>query len=111
MDQTFIAGVGNIYAIEACYYAGVRPTRRVFTLTNKEISRLYTAVKFVLTRAIQKKGSSPNSFIDAYGEPGRYVPSLKIYSRSGELCFRCKSLIKSISMGARGTTYCPTCQK
>ncbi len=110
MEQSFIAGVGNIYATEACYYASVRPQRRVRSLNKKEKIALYHALKKLLTMAIKKQGSSSNNYVDAYGKPGNYVPLLKVYGRSGERCDTCRTTIKSLRLAGRGTAYCPHCQ-
>ena len=111
MDQTVIAGLGNIYATEACYYAGVRPVRLVKSLKKDEVKKLYYAVKKILSQAIKKQGSSASTYVDAYGQPGGYVPLLKVYGRKDELCSRCKSKIVAVSLGGRGTAYCLKCQK
>jgi len=111
MDQTFIAGIGNIYAIETCFAAGVRPTRRVGSLTKSEKKKIYDNLIRILKLAVRKQGTSAKNFVDAYGEPGNYVPLLKIYGRRGQPCRQCRTTIKAIHLGGRGTTYCPKCQK
>jgi formamidopyrimidine-DNA glycosylase len=111
LDQTFVAGIGNIYAIEACFAAGIRPTRRAGTLTKPEIKKLYTSIRRILIKAIDKHGTTADNYIDAYGQPGRYVFLLKMYGRAGEGCLRCGTNIKSLTLGGRGTAYCPKCQK
>jgi len=111
MDQTFIAGVGNIYSQEACFYAGVLPTRKVKTLTNEEIRELYEGLRKILTDALHQGGSSVDTYVDIRGEKGSYVPQLKVYGRGGKPCFRCKGIIKTIKLGGRGTSFCPNCQK
>lgn len=111
MDQTFISGIGNIYAIESCFAAGIKPIRRVATLTKNEKKKLYKNLIRILKSAIKKQGTSAKNYVDAYGEPGRYVPLLKVYGRKGESCLKCKATIKAIHLGGRGTTYCPNCQK
>lgn len=111
MDQTFVSGIGNIYAIESCFAAGIKPTRRVGTLSKLEKKKLYQNLMRILKLAITKQGTSAKNFVDAYGEPGNYVPLLKIYGRVGEPCVKCKTMIKAIHLGGRGTTYCPKCQK
>ncbi len=111
MDQTFISGIGNIYAIESCFAAGIKPTRRVGTLTKIEKKKLYQNLMRILKLAVKKQGTSAKNYVDAYGQPGKYVPFLKIYGRKGEPCLKCKTIIKSIHLGGRGTTFCPQCQK
>jgi formamidopyrimidine-DNA glycosylase len=110
MDQTFISGIGNIYAAEACFYAGILPTRPAGGLTDLEMKKLYIGIRAILTKAISKQGSSPDNFVDAYGNPGHYVPFLKVYGRGGEKCLRCGGTVKNIVLAGRGTTYCPDCQ-
>jgi formamidopyrimidine-DNA glycosylase len=111
MDQTFIAGVGNIYAQESCFCARILPMRKVGTLTDKEISDLYHCLLKILEAAIQKKGSSVDAYLTIYGKEGEYVPLLKVYGRGGEKCLRCGATLKEIRLGGRGTVYCPKCQK
>lgn len=111
MDQTFISGIGNIYAIESCFAAGIKPTRRVATLSKSEKKKLYQNLLRILKLAIKKQGTSAKNYVDAYGEPGNYVPLLKVYGRKGEPCLKCGTTIKSIHLGGRGTTYCLKCQK
>lgn len=110
MDQAFVAGVGNIYAAEMCFAAGIRPTRTVGSLTPKETSRLFRALKKILSTAVAKQGTSADRYVDAYGQPGAYVPLLKVYGRQGQPCLRCGTVIKAISLAGRGTTFCPHCQ-
>jgi len=111
MDQTFIAGVGNIYATEICFYARLSPTRQARSLKSHEVRKLYVGLKSILKSAVHKKGTSMSNYVDAYGQPGDYVPSLKVYGREGEPCLRCGTIIKNLTLGGRGTTYCPRCQK
>lgn len=111
MDQTFIAGIGNIYATEVCFNARILPSRHVKTLSPKEIKALFFAIKKTLAQAIAKRGSSVDTFIDAYGEPGKYVPLLKVYGRDGQKCRRCGATITKVNMAGRGTAYCRQCQK
>jgi formamidopyrimidine-DNA glycosylase len=111
MDQTFIAGVGNIYAQEACFCARVLPTRKVSTLTKDEAGRIHDCLKKILALALEKKGSSIDSYVDVGGEKGGYAPLLKVYGREGEQCFSCEGKIKTIKLAGRGTSFCPTCQK
>jgi len=111
LDQTFIAGLGNIYATEVCFMTGLKPTRPAGRLKQAEINKLFKAIKKILLTAIKKQGTSSNTYMDAYGQPGRYVPLLKVYGRQGEKCYRCcKAVIKSVLLGGRGTAFCPKCQ-
>lgn len=111
MDQTFLAGVGNVYAQEACFYAKINPQRKVNTLTKKEIKDLYDSLRKVLVWALKHKGLSVDTYIDIYGKPGQFVPFLKVYQRGGKKCLRCKTTLKEIRLQGRGTTFCPQCQK
>jgi formamidopyrimidine-DNA glycosylase len=112
MDQTFIAGVGNVYAQEACFYAKVLPTRQVGTLTLREIKDLYEGLIKILKKSIGHKGSSIDTYVDVSGERGGYVPFLKVYGRAGEKCTRGDGgIIKQIKLAGRGTCFCPKCQR
>jgi formamidopyrimidine-DNA glycosylase len=110
MDQTFLAGVGNIYAQEACFYAKVLPTRQVGTLTNKEIKELYNGLQKILKDSIESKGTSADSYVDAFGREGDYLLKLKVYGRGGQKCLRCSAVLKEAKLAGRGTVWCPKCQ-
>lgn len=111
MDQKFIAGIGNIYAQEICFYARVLPTRAIATLTKKEIKDLYLGMRKILEEAISLSGSSvDDAYVDLSGKKGSYAPKLKVYGREGEKCRRCKGVVKKIKLGGRGTNFC-SCQK
>ncbi len=110
MDQKFIAGVGNIYAAEALFLAGIHPKRRMESLKNKEISKLYTAVKKSLQAGIAHKGTSVTDFVNAIGQEGTNQNYLYVYSRKGEPCRKCKQPVHKISLGQRGTYFCNKCQ-
>ncbi|MBV8459494.1 MAG: bifunctional DNA-formamidopyrimidine glycosylase/DNA-(apurinic or apyrimidinic site) lyase, partial [Candidatus Eremiobacteraeota bacterium] len=110
LDQRHIAGVGNIYACEALYYAGVRPKKRVGKLSLRERAMLLTALRRVLHKAIRHRGSSVDDYVDAEGKAGRFQNSLAVYGRAGMPCRRCGTLIRRIVLAQRGTFYCPTCQ-
>ncbi len=111
LDQSTIAGIGNIYADEACHRAGVRPTRRLSTLTADERLRITTEVKKVLAESLAQKGTTANDYVDTTGERGGFLEFLKVYGRDGQPCRKCKSLIKKITLGGRGTHYCSQCQE
>lgn len=110
MDQTFLAGVGNIYAQEACFAAKIFPTRSVQSLAPQEIRALYVNLIKILCQAVSARGSSVDNYLDAEGQPGEYVPRLKVYGREGEKCYHCDGTIKKMSLAGRGTYYCPKCQ-
>lgn len=111
LDQTAIAGIGNIYAIESLFDARIAPTRRAGSLTTTEASALYRAIRRILPRAIAAQGTSADRYVDAHGAPGSYLPRLRMYGRGGQPCRRCGTVIRSLKIGGRGTTYCPMCQR
>lgn len=111
MDQKQIAGLGNIYADESCFMAGVRPTRLVGTLREEEVRKICRSISHLLKLALSKRGTSVDSYVDAFGAPGGFGKYLKVYGRTGKKCFRCGSLIKRLKIGGRGTHFCPKCQK
>ncbi|MFQ5341329.1 MAG: bifunctional DNA-formamidopyrimidine glycosylase/DNA-(apurinic or apyrimidinic site) lyase, partial [Anaerolineae bacterium] len=111
LNQTFLAGLGNIYADEALHQAGLHPLRTADTLALDEVARLHTAIQSTLRSAIQQRGTSFDGFyLDARGEPGAYQSRLRVYGRAGEPCRRCGTLIERIVVGQRGTHLCPVCQ-
>lgn len=111
MDQTFIAGIGNLYVAEVLFRAKIGPQRQAKSLSAKEKATLFCQIKKVLTEAIHFKGSSIDDYVQVSGRKGNFVPHLMVYGREGENCFTCKTLIKRISLGGRGTYFCPKCQK
>lgn len=111
MDQQFISGVGNIYANEALFRAGVKPGRPANSLSDKEKEGLFREIVDTLNEAIDFKGSSVDNYVRLSGEKGGYVPRLKVYGRDKEPCLKCKSVIKKMVLGGRGTYLCPKCQK
>lgn len=111
MEQKCVAGVGNIYAAEILAFAGVHPGRRAESLDDKEIAKLYSGLKKILTSAIAARGSSADDYVDLHGKAGTFVPKLKVYGREGERCAYCNGKIKKISLGGRGTYFCPKHQK
>jgi len=111
LDQGKIAGLGNIYVDESCWLAGVRPTRAANRVTADEAGRLYKAIRKVLERAIKERGTTFGSFRDGLGGEGKFVRFLRVYGRGGQLCFKCKSVLKKTKVGGRGTVYCAECQK
>lgn len=111
MEQACIAGIGNIYAAEICFYAGVHPSRKIADIKELEFKKIYIGTKKILTAAIANRGTSADAYVDAYGKQGTYVPKLKVYDREGEKCLRCGGVIKKEKLGGRGTYWCPSCQK
>lgn len=110
-DQKNIAGIGNIYADESCFYAGVKPARLVRSLKTAEVKKLRQGIKKILTTAIVHRGTSAETYVDAFGRQGGYLPYLKVYGRAGEKCKRCGAVIKKIKLNGRGTHFCPECQR
>ena len=110
LDQRRIAGVGNIYASESLYLAGVRPKRRVGKLSTRERAALLASLRRVLRNAIRHRGSSIDDYVDAEGKEGTFQKSLAVYGRAGMPCRRCGTLIRRIVLAQRGTFYCPVCQ-
>lgn len=111
LEQKLIAGVGNIYAQEACFMSGIKPNRPAGSLKQNEVKKLYQAIKKVLSEAIKYGGSSAENYLNLYGKEGDFVPRLKVYGHGGEKCRRCGSILKTIKLGGRGTVYCEKCQK
>jgi formamidopyrimidine-DNA glycosylase len=111
LDQSFLAGVGNIYADEACFLAGVRPSRRTDRLTLRERRALYSAIREVLERSILARGSSVINYVDGFGERGANQENLAVYGRAGEPCVRCGTPLKSTRLAGRTTVYCRRCQR
>jgi len=110
LDQSVIAGVGNIYASEALWHVRVRPTRRAKRLDAKTASALAKAVRQVLEHALDKGGTSLKDFVDADGVEGDNYDYLKVYGREGEPCPRCRTKIRRTVIQGRATYFCPTCQ-
>ncbi len=110
LDQTRIAGIGNIYADEALFRAGIRPTRRAARLRRTEIQALRDAIQAVLRDGIRHRGSSIRDYRDAAGTPGRFASLHRVYHRHGQPCLTCGTPIRRILLGQRGTHFCPTCQ-
>jgi len=110
LDQTFIAGVGNIYADEALWRARLHPLRAADTLTAEEVRRLHRAVRAVLRQGIANRGASFADYVGADGEPGDNAERLAVYQRTGQPCLRCGRPISRIVVGQRSTHFCPHCQ-
>jgi formamidopyrimidine-DNA glycosylase len=110
LDQRRVAGVGNIYALEALFLAGIRPTRRGHRITRKRAHRLRDALRDVLRRAIEHRGTTFSDYRDGSGEAGAFEPLLNVYGREGEPCRVCGSSIKRRVLTNRSAFYCPECQ-
>jgi len=110
MDQHFIAGIGNIYSDEILFASGVRPQRRVKTLNEKEIKRIFQKMKKILKEAIEYQGSSIQYYVDVRGQKGKYVKYHQVYRREGKPCKKCGAIIKRIKINGRSAHFCPACQ-
>ncbi|HEY8297602.1 MAG TPA: bifunctional DNA-formamidopyrimidine glycosylase/DNA-(apurinic or apyrimidinic site) lyase [Candidatus Baltobacteraceae bacterium] len=111
LDQRRIAGIGNIYACEALWEAGIRPGKPAKALTKPAIRRLHHSIVDVLARAIDMRGTSVDDYVDADGLRGGFQNVLSVYGRKGELCSRCGHSIVRTVLGQRGTWWCRGCQK
>lgn len=111
MEQTFIAGVGNIYSQEALFLARIHPEKNVSMLVDREIEGLYNNLLAVLREALSCRGSSINAYVDLNGKKGSYESHLRVYGRQDRSCSRCGAVIRKIKVSGRGTCFCPVCQK
>jgi formamidopyrimidine-DNA glycosylase len=111
LNQRLLQGVGNIYADESLFRAGIRPRRRANSIPPAQYAKLHSALQEVLREAIAAGGSSISDYVDAEGEEGFFQLQHRVYGRAGLPCLSCKTRIKRIVVGGRGTHYCPSCQK
>jgi formamidopyrimidine-DNA glycosylase len=111
LDQSVLAGVGNIYADEALFGAGVRPARRAGRVTRAEYERIACALRRVLLRSIETGGSSISDYVAPDGADGAYQDERRVYAREGEPCLECGARVKRIVLGQRSAHYCPSCQR
>jgi formamidopyrimidine-DNA glycosylase len=111
LNQKLLRGVGNIYADESLFRAGIRPRRRASTITRENLGKLFLAVKEVLKEAIVLGGSSISDYVDVDGEEGFFQLQHRVYGREAEPCLVCKTPIKRVVIAGRSSHYCPKCQK
>jgi formamidopyrimidine-DNA glycosylase len=111
LNQALLTGVGNIYADESLFRAGIRPKRRAGRLTRTELERLRVSLKSVLENAIRLGGSSVSDYVDAEGVRGFFQLEHRVYQRTGEPCLVCGTPIRRVVVAGRSTHYCPHCQK
>jgi formamidopyrimidine-DNA glycosylase len=111
LNQAVVRGVGNIYADEALFRAGVHPKRVASSLRKDRVERVFNAMREVLVEAIESRGSSVSSYVDADGNRGGFQTSHRVYQRTGEPCVNCAAPIRRIVVGQRSTHYCAKCQK
>ena len=111
LDQSVIAGVGNIYADEALWGAKIHPALRVIDLSAKQLQTLFNELIFVLKLAIEKGGSTDRNYVNAKGKKGSYMSFARVFRREGQPCPRCGTIIIKIRVAGRGTHICPHCQQ
>lgn len=111
LDQQVIAGLGNIYADEALYDAGIRPTAKPYRISKDRLLKLHHSIIKVLNNAINNRGTSVDDYLDGHGRKGNFQNLIKVYGKTGRNCPRCGVLIKRVVLGGRSTHYCPKCQK
>tara|TARA_B110000444_G_C18808864_1_gene581462 strand:- start:392 stop:1207 length:816 start_codon:yes stop_codon:yes gene_type:complete len=110
MDSKVVVGVGNIYANEALFRAGIRPLQSSGRISKQRYARLTSAIKRVLQDAISKGGTTLRDFVDGDGQPGYFAQQLDVYGRAGQPCNRCGNLLKELRLAQRATVYCASCQ-
>ena len=110
LDQHRIAGIGNIYASEACYVSGIDPRRPAASLNTSEIERLHSGIRSVLRGAIARRGTTFSDYRDVLGSRGSFQNRLDVYGRNGEPCRRCGSEIERVVLAGRSAFFCPGCQ-
>lgn len=111
MDSKIVVGVGNIYASESLFYAGIHPTRTVNRIAVSRYEKLVSAIKQVLQLAISQGGTTLRDFTNSEGKPGYFQQQLAVYGKTGESCINCKTTLKHIIQAQRSTYYCPKCQR
>ncbi|CAN5787977.1 DNA-formamidopyrimidine glycosylase [soil metagenome] len=111
LDQSVVAGLGNIYVDEVLFAAGVNPTRKASTLNIEEIKNIHAATRDILRRAIDLRGTTFDSYHDAFGETGKYQHQLKVFTRAGQPCTNCGTEITKSRVAGRGTYICLACQQ
>src|SRR5215208_1336051 len=110
LDQSVVAGLGNIYVDEILFSARVHPARKANTLTRDEIQNIHAATREILLRAIELRGTTFDSYHDAFGESGKFQHQLKVFARAGAPCPECGTEIMKSRVAGRGTHTCPACQ-
>jgi formamidopyrimidine-DNA glycosylase len=111
LNQKLLRGVGNIYADESLFRAGIRPRRRVAAITRQQLGKLHASVQEVLREAIALGGSSISDYVDADGEEGFFQLQHRVYGREGEPCLVCRTAIRRVVLAGRSSHYCSKCQK
>jgi formamidopyrimidine-DNA glycosylase len=111
MDNHVVVGVGNIYANESLFRAGIRPTAPAHRVSRRRLARLIDEVRSTLGDAIAKGGSTLRDYVDSRGEPGYFQLHYHVYGRDGQPCRVCGATIRTVRLGGRATSYCPKCQR
>lgn len=111
MDQKVIAGIGNIYADEALFQAGISPLREAGSLTDAEVTKLHGAIQSILRLSISQCGSSIRDYRDADGNAGAFQNTFRVYGRGGQKCVNCGAALSKIKLASRSTVYCANCQR
>jgi formamidopyrimidine-DNA glycosylase len=111
LDQSVVSGVGNIYANEGCFNAGIDPRKKVSTLTEEEFEKIYHGTIKALSDGVKYGGSTKTHFVDSDGKKGLFLEYANLYSREDKPCKKCKTKIEKFKLGGRGTYLCPKCQK
>lgn len=111
LDQSVVVGVGNIYASEALFLAGIKPQRKGSDLNQEQLKNLMAAVITVLNLAFKNNGTTFSNYVDGSGKKGDNLEFLQVFQRAGLSCFKCESVIERIKQGGRSSFYCPKCQK
>ncbi|MGB0664916.1 MAG: bifunctional DNA-formamidopyrimidine glycosylase/DNA-(apurinic or apyrimidinic site) lyase [Pontibacterium sp.] len=111
MDNKVVVGVGNIYANEALFKAGIRPTRPANKISKARLTSLTDEIKVVLAKAIAQGGTTLKDFVGSDGKPGYFQQTLQVYGRAGQPCSQCTTLLKEVRMSGRATVFCPECQR
>jgi formamidopyrimidine-DNA glycosylase len=111
LNQKLLRGVGNIYADESLFRAGIRPRRRAVNVNRQQLAKLYRSVREVLREAIALGGSSVSDYVDADGAEGFFQLEHRVYGREGQPCLVCASPIRRLVLAGRSSHYCPECQK
>jgi formamidopyrimidine-DNA glycosylase len=111
LDQSTVAGVGNIYADESLHLAKIHPSRLAGELSQTEVKRLYEAIKTIIGNGISQGGTSFSKYVNALGGKGNYLDVARVFRREGQPCPVCGTIIEKIRVAGRGTHVCPKCQK
>jgi formamidopyrimidine-DNA glycosylase len=111
LDQGVVAGIGNIYADESLFLAGLAPQRLVSSLNDGDVQRLWAGIRQCLSESIEAGGSSMRDYVSALGLRGDYLEQARVFGRTGEACPRCGAPIEKTRVAGRGTHWCPRCQK